>query len=166
MNLRLIKVNLNYQEKCLGTYHDFNQLNQYLDQMMIESDEYLILEVCDPQGEIYFEEKINAYGGLSNKEQAEIMGALARIEKQKEMPALDISLYQNYFNTLNAHIILPDFNDEAALLIIKMTCEMELPIGFYYQDEMIICDLIGDDSNELQEDYLEQLEVLYHFFKS
>ena len=58
MFLRLIKMNLKCEEQYLGSYDNFTSLNIVLDEMMIESDEYLILEVCDAKGDIYFEIKL------------------------------------------------------------------------------------------------------------
>ena len=139
MFLRLIKMNLNLEEQCLGIYDNFVSLNTYLDQIMIESDEYLILEVCDAQGVIYFEEKINAYGGLSNKEQLKIFGCEA---------------------------ILPNFEDEDAQLIIHSQSDYEVPTGFMMQNHQIICELIGDDALERQTDFEEQIQLLIDYLKT
>lgn len=163
MFLRLIKMNLKFEEQYLGSYDNFTSLNIVLDEMMIESDEYLILEVCDAKGDIYFEEKINAYGGLSNKEQNEIIEALARIEKQKEMPILDISAYQSQLTPYGCTLALPDFNDEDAQLIIICNQVMDLPVGFYLQDDKIICDLIGNHELERQEDFKEQIQFFIDY---
>lgn len=166
MFLRLIKMNLNLEEQCLGIYDNFVSLNTYLDQIMIESDEYLILEVCDAQGVIYFEEKINAYGGLSNKEQTEIKEALERIEKQKEMPTLDISFYNEQLKIFGCEAILPNFEDEDAQLIIHSQSDYEVPTGFMMQNHQIICELIGDDALERQTDFEEQIQLLIDYLKT
>ena len=160
MNLRLIKINMQLIETNLGSYDNFQSLNTFLDQLMIEADEHLILEVCDEHDQIYFEEHINAYGGLSNKEQDEIIEALKRIEKQKEMPTLDISYYQSQLTPFGCTLSLPDFTSEDAQLIVSCHQIIDVPTGFYLQDGKIICDLIGDHELERQADFEEQVQLL------
>lgn len=159
MNLRLIKLDKQLTEYDLGRYDNFESLNQMLDQCTLEANEQIILEVCDDNNEIYFEEHLNGYGALSNKEQYEIEEALKRIEK-KEMPTLDISHYQKVLKSLNCILIEPDFKDEDVKLQIQTNQRYQLPTGFYYQEDRIICDLIGDHIKERQEDFEQQLQLI------
>lgn len=159
MNLRLIKINQKYEETDMGRYQTFKELNQVLDDLLLETDERLILEVCDENDDIYFEEHLNDHGGLSNKEQYEIEKALSLIQKESKI-ALDITKYEQAFLKHHYEIILPNFELEDILLKIKGIQPLSLPIGFHYRDDCIICEVIGDTIQERQEDYLEQLQLL------